>query len=40
MACLEESTRPGSFGGLLLALACLMTAVGLLRLGRESAPSA
>ncbi|XXX74282.1 hypothetical protein WMF30_42220 [Sorangium sp. So ce134] len=34
---LMESTRPGSLGGLLLMLACLLSAVGVLRAGR--APS-
>lgn len=34
---LMESTRPGSFGGLLLALACLLSAVGVLRAGRAPA---
>jgi hypothetical protein len=31
---LKESTRPGSLGALLLMLACLLVAVGLLRVGR------
>ncbi|WP_437753317.1 hypothetical protein [Sorangium sp. So ce1389] len=34
---LKESTRPGSFGGLLLVLACLLSAVGVLRAGRAPA---
>lgn len=40
MVGLKESTRPGSLGGLLLALACLLTSVGLLRLGRRERASA
>lgn len=34
---LKESTRPGSLGGLLLAIACLLSAVGVLRAGRATA---
>ncbi|WP_437793276.1 hypothetical protein [Sorangium sp. So ce693] len=34
---LKESTRPGSLGGLLLAIACLLSAVGVLRAGRAPA---
>ncbi|WP_437980996.1 hypothetical protein [Sorangium sp. So ce117] len=33
---LKESTRPGSLGGLLLAIACLLSAVGVLRAGRAA----
>lgn len=32
---LKESTRPGTLGGLLLMLACLLVAVGILRLGSK-----
>jgi hypothetical protein len=32
---LKECTRPGAFGGALLTLACLLVAVGVLRLGKS-----
>ncbi|WP_104984448.1 hypothetical protein [Sorangium cellulosum] len=34
---LMESTRPGSLGGLLLMVTCLLSAVGVLRAGRAQA---
>jgi hypothetical protein len=32
---LKECTRPGSFGGAVLALACVLFAVGVLRMGKS-----
>lgn len=31
---MKESTRPGSFGGAILTLACVLFAVGVLRMGK------